>query len=217
MSFTKETAMEHNFWHQAWKEGRTGFNQSEPNQDLTEFFPKLPENSHVMVPLCGKSIDLMWLSQQNYKVTGVEINRGAVESFFKENALNFQSPSQNQYLSQNIELIVGDYLEHQKPGFYDAIYDRAALVALPPEMRREYAKHSLSLLKDGGFILLVTFEYDQEKVAGPPFCVLEEEVRDIYGGAREIILLREASLKPKNTKFSEANIKTLKRKVFKLV
>ncbi len=206
--------MKHDFWHQAWSEGRTGFNQSETNKDLQEFFPKLKERAKVLVPLCGKSIDLLWLKDKGFETTGVEISQKAVEDFFKENQINFQKPQGNQYIHENLILEVNDFFKSGKPKYFDAIYDRASIVALPPEMRSDYAKHSLKILKSKGQILLIAFEYPQEKVSGPPFSVPEEEIHTLYGKLADIKLLKEASLEAKNPKFQEAGICNIKRKVY---
>lgn len=177
--------MEAQFWINAWNEGRTGFHLEKFNPKLIQHFPHFhPQpGQKVLVPLCGKTKDLLWLSEQGLRVHGVELYEKAVESFFSENDLTPQKVQDQffkNYISQNITISVGDFFKLDSFETYDFIYDRASLVALPPSMRKDYAEVVTRALKTGGKYLLVVFEYDQSKMDGPPFSIDANEVHRLY-------------------------------------
>ncbi len=178
--------MDAQFWINAWNEGKTNFNQQKYNDKLLKYFPQLhpKEGQKVLVPLCGKSIDMIWLHELKLKVHGVEVYIEAVKSFFSDNALLPVTEAKDQnfinFKYKDIVLSSGDFLKLNNPETYDFIYDRASLVALPFEMRKSYAQVIKRSLKKGGKCLLVTYEYDQAKLEGPPFSVNEREIHDLY-------------------------------------
>ncbi len=208
--------MEHEFWKQAWEDGRTGFHRSEYHPELIKYFPLFEAKSEesILVPLCGKTLDMIWLSHQNLYVHGVELSEKAVREYFLENNLDDYKVEENCYTHQNTTLEVGDFFKHNNVNGHDYIYDRAAIVALPKATRKEYAHHCLKLLKPGGRILLITFEYDQTKLSGPPFSVTEAEVNELYGKEASIELLEKKSDKPKNPKFKDAGVEFFTQKVY---
>ncbi|MCH8863729.1 MAG: thiopurine S-methyltransferase [Proteobacteria bacterium] len=180
--------MENEFWHQRWREGRIGFHQPTPNAQLLTHWQSLglARGSTIFVPLAGKSTDMTWLLAEGYKVLGIELSRVAVEAFFAENNLEAAEehlPDFDVFRAQNIEFRCGDFfaLTAEDLASVDAVYDRAALIALPPEMRAAYAAHMTRCLPPGAEMLLVTLEYPQAEMAGPPFSVSEEEVSELYG------------------------------------
>lgn len=143
----------------------------------------------VFVPLCGKSKDMLWLSQNNYRVFGVECSDRAVQGFFEDNALNYKHAEKDQHalyqssdLPSLIEIFQGDFFELQASDLDDVtdIFDRASLVALPVDMRQRYADKMAELLKPGVRSLLVTLTFDQAEMNGPPFSVTEDEVNTLY-------------------------------------
>jgi thiopurine S-methyltransferase len=165
--------MNPDFWHSRWKESRTGFHRETANPALEHW--DAPEGAHVLVPLCGKSVDLHWLAERGHRVTGVELSPLACEQFFAEAGLSPQKDQLGPFVrwsSGPYTLLQGDVFA--LTGTFDAVYDRAALVALPPEMRQRYAEVIRRVVKGTG--LLVTFEYPQQEYGGPPFSVPEEEV-----------------------------------------
>ena len=174
------------FWITAWKEGRTGFHRPSYHEKLVTHFPLLKARAgeRVLVPLCGKSKDLAWLQKQGLAVHGVELHSQAVEDFFPENG--FASPKKSQdvdfthFSSDGVLLSCGDFFRLGANAAYDLVYDRAALVALPETMRQNYAEVIKRAIKPGGRYLLITYEYDQTKMDGPPFSVTEQEVRSLY-------------------------------------
>ena len=143
----------------------------------------------VFVPLCGKSKDMLWLSQNHYGVFGVECSDLAVKGFFEENALNYKYAEKDQHalyqssdLPSQIELFQGDFFELQASDLDDItdIFDRASLVALPVDMRQRYADKMAELQKPGVRTLLVTLTFDHTEMNGPPFSVTEDEVNALY-------------------------------------
>ncbi|MDH4199540.1 MAG: thiopurine S-methyltransferase [Spirochaetia bacterium] len=181
--------METAFWHERWKQHQTGFHQKEVNSHLKNYWGQtdLPKSSAILVPLCGKSLDLLWLADQQYRVVGIELSEIAASEFCAEN--NFQAVPQNiegGHLLQPAPLIsflCKDFFKvtRSETGKISGVYDRAALVALPPEMRKKYAAHLTALLDAGAKIFLVAFEYDQSKMQGPPFSVPENEILELFG------------------------------------
>jgi len=180
------------FWHQRWKARELGFHQGHANALLVEHFESLgaSKGRPVFVPLCGKTLDIAWLLSQGYSVVGVELSETAVQELFDELGV---APSVSQhdklarYSAQDIHIYVGDFfdLTANHLGPVDAVYDRAALVALPGDMRRRYASH-LSAITSGVDQLLLCFEYDQSAMEGPPFSVPGDEVGELYGGSYRI-------------------------------
>ncbi len=178
--------MEVEFWQQRWREGQIGFHLREVNPLLRMYWPllSLPQGARVLVPLCGKSQDLAWLAAQGYQVIGVELSPLAVGAFFEEQRLCPAQKSHGQHSGHcvdGIEIWCGDFfeLQHSQVGRIDAIYDRAALIALPEPMRRRYAQQLLTLT---GAVpqLLITLDYPQDKMDGPPFAVSNQEVTSLY-------------------------------------
>lgn len=180
--------MDPDFWHQRWREGRIGFHQDAPTPLLLEHWPALAlaPGSQVFVPLAGKSLDLVWLAAQGHRVLGVELSPLAVAQFFAEHDLTPQvrdSRYGRHYRAGDIELICGDVfgLDADVLAEGAAVYDRAALIALPPPLRRRYVRELHALLPAGCRGLLITLEYPQHEKQGPPFAVPEAEVRELYG------------------------------------
>jgi thiopurine S-methyltransferase len=177
--------LEHSFWHERWKTSKIGFHLNESNPILKKNFEtlNLKFGSTVLVPLCGKSLDLIYIKELGFDVIGFELNLIAVESFFKENNIDFEIVDYECfkcYRSDRITIYVGDFLQFPKELLeglpISGIYDRAALVALPLSMRKDYYQKMISLYPIGSKVLCVTFEYDDSKTSGPPFSVNFSEV-----------------------------------------
>lgn len=179
--------MEPAFWHQRWAEGRTGWQQPEANRLLVRHWPalKLPTGSRVFVPLCGSSVDMTWLANQGHHVFGVELSPAACEAYF---AAQGQTPDVDnhagfrRYRAGTIELWAGDAFGLSAADLSDctACYDRAALIALPPDLRRRYVTRVLGLLPLGCRALLITLEYPSAEKQGPPFSVDEAEIHRLF-------------------------------------
>ena len=183
--------MEHDFWHERWDDGRIGFHEGRPNAFLARHVDVLgPPPGAVLVPLAGKSQDLVFLASKGYSVVGVELSPKAVTDFFAENGLIPSIATVGPFevwSAGRITFFVGDFFalkpEHfPAVGPIAALYDRAAIVALPPEMRARYAAHVRTLMAPGAPGLVVTFEYPQELMDGPPFAVPGAELRHLYEG-----------------------------------
>ncbi|MEL0638079.1 MULTISPECIES: thiopurine S-methyltransferase [Marinomonas] len=172
------------FWLDRWKTGRIGFHKEGINPRLIDYWPDLPKGSHVLVPLCGKSNDMIWLAEQGYQVTGVELSSLAVIQFLGDNDLVYSTHEEGDLKIHTVEglslrIVEGDFFMFSKKGF-DACYDRAAMVAMPSEKREEYVSHTLSLLSPSAFVLLVSLRYDGDK-QGPPFSVAHEDITGLWG------------------------------------
>lgn len=196
------------FWIKAWEEGRTNFHQQQYNPKLLQYFPELKpqKGQEVLVPLCGKTKDMVWLEELGLKVHGIELYEKAIESFFVENKLAPVTREEvshfNNYHYQNITLSCGDFFQLNESSRYDFIYDRAALVALPEEMRKQYAEVIQRSLKYGGKCLLITFDYDQSKMDGPPFSVNSQEVYRLYQDNFKITLMESSNISSEGGKLS---------------
>ncbi len=178
--------MDAQFWLDRWKEGQIGFHKSDFHDKLIQYFPEFESISgqRVLVPLCGKTKDMLWLHQMSLYVHGVELSEQAIDAFFIEN--NLETPKKTcdedftHYTHENIVISKGDFFKLGAGDQYDYIYDRASLVALPSSMRDQYASVIKTVLKKGGKYLLITFEYDQSKLDGPPFSIDANEVHRLY-------------------------------------
>jgi len=179
-------------WQQRWDQGNINFHRREVHPALLRHW--LPRTGTVLVPLCGKSVDLRWLAERGHRVIGVELVERAVRDFFAEQQLAFdrRDGALAAFVARDLPITIwqGDFFALTDMRC-DALWDRAALVALPLELRRAYAKHADSLLAPNAFRLLVTLEYDQQLVQGPPFSVPANEVLD-YWPNLELLDRREA-------------------------
>ncbi len=180
--------MHPDFWQQRWREGRIGFHQDKPTPLMLKHWPSLgvASGSRVFVPLAGKSLDLAWFASQGYRVLGVELSRLAVDQFFAEHGLTPDERTTRygtHFEAGGIEIILGDAfgLDAEILADCDAVYDRAALIALPPELRARYVGELYARLPKGCRGLLITLEYPQHEKQGPPFSVAEAEVLERYG------------------------------------
>lgn len=184
------------FWHNKWASNQIGFHLSDVNAILVNHWEKTypNRNDKVFVPLCGKSEDLIWLAARHDAVQGVELSKIAVRSFFAE---HFYTPTvipvngqHELYQFDELSIYTGDYFTAPLEPV-DIIYDRAALIALPAEMRETYVERLLSLLNPGGRILLVTLDYCQSEMSGPPFSVSSREVEALFNGHKVTHLYRD--------------------------
>ncbi|EHK2923312.1 thiopurine S-methyltransferase [Vibrio parahaemolyticus] len=175
------------FWHSKWASNQIGFHLEDVNPLLPAYWhhanPKREDK--VLVPLCGKSEDLVWLATKHDSVEGVELSQIAVRSFFAE---HFYTPTvtpisgmHELYQFDELSIYTGDFFT-APVSQADIVYDRAALVALPQDMREEYVARLKPLLNPGGRILLVTLNYPQEEMAGSPFSVPLEEIQQLFAG-----------------------------------
>jgi thiopurine S-methyltransferase len=185
--------MQPDFWHERWRLAQTPFHQASVESRLKQYWPELnvAPQSKVFVPLCGKSLDLLWLAQQGHSVTGVELSALAVESFLMENGIPAKRRtlgSFDVYETERLQLFCGDFFKFSPEilGEVEAVYDRAALIAWTPELRRPYVDHMAALTNSGTHTLLISVEYSQNEMKGPPFSVAADEIDALYGKHHEI-------------------------------
>lgn len=192
--------MEESFWVNKWQTGEIAFHEGSPNRFLASYFDtlRLPKGSRVFLPLCGKTRDIAWLLASGYRVAGAELVGTAIDQLFAELGIQPTITRQGEithYSAKHIDIYVGDIfkLGANELGPVDALYDRAALVALPKATRARYTKH-LRALTHTAPQLLITYEYDQTRMDGPPFSVSSTEVAQHYGERYEIKLLTSAEV-----------------------
>jgi thiopurine S-methyltransferase len=192
--------MDPSFWHDRWAANEIGFHQSEVNRHLAEHLTKLPlpTGARVFVPLCGKTLDIAWLLSQGFRVVAAELSRMAIEQLFVGLGCTPRisgGGKLEQFSFDEVDVYVGNIFDLSIDilGHVDAIYDRAALVALPPEMRARYAQHLMSITGRAPQ-LLISFEYDQSVMEGPPFSVTGEEIRRHYAADYQITPLATAEV-----------------------
>jgi len=187
--------MEAEFWLNKWEDGKIGFHLSEANPLLVKYVHdlNLQPSNRIFLPLCGKTVDIPWLLGQGYEVTGIELSQKAVEELFISINVKPQiSTSKNLtiYTSKNLKIYQGDFFDLTQDilGPVHAIYDRAALIALPEDVRNRYSKHISTITLDAPQ-LLICLTYDQTQSQGPPFSVNPDEVRRLYGSNYSMSIL----------------------------
>ena len=192
-------------WATRWREGRTGFHQDTVNGLLVDHWPAISTDAscRVLVPLCGKSKDMLWLLNRGHTVVGVELSQLAVESFFDENGLEFVVEDRGPYRAfvgsgraTGLTLVVGDFfgLKPELLGHFDAIYDRAAIVALPPHKWSVYAETVSHLMGPKAVGFMLTFDYPQAERGGPPFSVGFNDVSRCFESAWTVELIDTVDL-----------------------
>ena len=201
--------MDSEFWQQRWQEGRIGFHKSDVNPKLIKYFSNiaLPIGSRVLVPLCGKSVDMVWLACAGYDVVGIELVESAVQAFFAEQNITptiteFTSAADKSTLKRYQGQLAGQTITLWAANIFalsaididaiNAIYDRAALIALPANMRADYSTHIVKL-SDNAPQLLITLNYDQSKKDGPPFSINQQQLHHYYSADYKIVELASKS------------------------
>jgi thiopurine S-methyltransferase len=208
-------------WHERWREGRIGFHRSEPNPNLTNHALGMRGwPGSVFLPLCGKTVDMMWLADRGARVVGNELVPQAVSAFFEENELQpEEKPSDDivSFTAGEIEILQGDFFDVKKShlGEIDWAFDRGSLIALPPDVRPKYCKHLVELLGPGKEILLVQVEYDQDKMNGPPFSVSADEIRQHFDG-HNLTLLDEKPALEEDSPFRAQGLTWLTERVWRI-
>ena len=225
--------MQPEFWLERWHNGETGLHQEQWNPYRRYFYGEKgapQEKRHalkIFVPLCGKSVDILWLAKNGYEVLGVECSEIAVKDFFEAQQLEYQlveGKPFNRYIAEasegqaRIELWQGDFFDLVKAdivGITD-IYDRASMIALPEAMRLDYFNKMLELQCDGMRTLLITLTYPQDEMNGPPFSVLEEEINELYGADFKIDKLLGKDILVDEPKFQQRGLTSLYETAYKL-
>ena len=210
-------------WLDRWKENRIGFHETSVNQYLENYLPQLalPEGATVFMPLCGKALDINWLAQHGYEVIGIELSQLAVEAFFEENSLDYERVVSDRfaiYTSGKIKLLQGDFfdLRNDDLSSCDFVYDRAALIAMELADRPRYYTHMLSVIPRASSMLLITLEYDQSEMLGPPFSVPTDEVYRYYSAAFSLSLLESNEIVDERPRWRKVGLSALRESVFHL-
>ena len=187
--------MDPSFWHQRWEKNEIAFHESKANPVLVKHFNELSlaKSSRIFVPLCGKTLDISWLLSNGSRVAGAELSQIAIEQLFMELGLQPEISTVDkvdQWSANGLDIFVGDIfaMSRKMLGPVDAIYDRAALVAFPEGMRNRYTTH-LTEMTHKAPQLLISYDYDQSVMQGPPFSVPNEEVQRHYAAHYELTLI----------------------------
>ncbi len=211
------------FWHQRWEADQIGFHQREISAHLQRFWnhTDVAPGSTVLVPLCGKSHDMRWLADQGFPVLGIEISPVAVQAFFEEQGWQPRRSHQGSFECWQwgeVRVLLGDFFDLEATDLQGigAIYDRASLIALPPAMRADYARHVLTISPPGIDMLLVTLDYDQADMNGPPFSVSEDEVRGLYAATCEVGLVYSHDALLEAPHFRDKGLRALMEHVYLL-
>ena len=181
------------FWRDRWDDQDIGFHQADIHALLPKYWPRLElaSDAPVFVPLCGKSLDMVWLAQQGHRVIGAELSQRAVDDFFAERGLTPSAHASGSFTVESAgpyELWCGDFFDLPRGAVTGVagVYDRAALIALPPSLRERYADTLAALLPPQARILLITLEYEQTQMSGPPFSVPVGEVRALFATSYQL-------------------------------
>ena len=188
--------MQAEFWLDRWRAAQIGFHQASTDRHLKAYWPslKLPAGSPIFVPLCGKSLDLLWLRDQGHSVSGVELSPIALESFCMENGVPARRRVLTEfdvYEAESLMLFRGDFFKLSRSLLVDAsaVYDRAALISWTPALRSAYVNHLTSLIGAGAQTLLISVEYPEAQMAGPPFPLTRDAIEELYAAHYSIELL----------------------------
>lgn len=215
--------MEADFWLERWQEGRTRFHRDEVMPLLRQHWPALalPAGSKVFVPLAGKSLDMLWLEGQGHGVLGAELSPLAVAQFFDENQLQPDISDEadgRHHRAGAIDLVCGDVfaLGAASLAQCSAAYDRAALIALPADMRRRYVHEVYGRLPIGCQVLLITLEYPQAEKDGPPFSVDAADVQALFAPQWTIEELDRRDILAQEPAFQAEGVTALTTAVYRL-
>jgi len=219
--------MEAAYWQKAWTENRIGFHQQNINKRLQQHWSdlNLTEKCAVFVPLCGKTQDMLWLHEQGHPVVGVELSSKATQDFFTENGLSCSHSREADFevfrglgKAQGITLYAGDFFKLTPAHLQQccAFYDRASLIAMPPEMRTDYAAQLGRLMHNDARGLLLAITYDQDRMNGPPFSVSDDIVRKLLSDAFDISELAYFSGPERLGNLAKRGLETLEERVYLL-
>ncbi|TKB48091.1 thiopurine S-methyltransferase [Ferrimonas sediminicola] len=214
--------MDASFWHDKWENQLIGFHQDDINPFLKRHWSAIGhDRGRILVPLCGKSLDMVWLADHGETVVGCELSELAVTSFFRERGLSPEVETHSSLTCHRAgayELWQGDMFQLQSQDLepVSAFYDRAALIALPHEMRGAYWRKLASLMAPGTQGLLITLDYPQQQLSGPPFAIGESQLRQLSDGLFRVELLARVDVLAQNPRFLNKGVERLDELVFRL-
>lgn len=210
-------------WHEFWTRDKPGFHEGKVNEYLLNYLYvfNLKPGDSIFMPLCGKAVDILWLSQQGYKVVGVEISEVAVESFFNESDLEFEQSGDENFkifTAPNITLYQGNFMDMRSEHLDSCslVYDRASIVAIESDNRLSYIQQMLAIIPQGIPMLVVTLDYDQKIMKGPPFSVPMLEISDLYKSVYQLELLRSDEQIEERPRWKDAGLTSLMESALKL-
>jgi thiopurine S-methyltransferase len=210
-------------WLDRWQEDRIGFHEASVNHHLQNWLPRLapPPGSRVFLPLCGKALDILWCAQQGYEVIGIELSQIAIEAFFEENSIACERSASDRfeiYRAEGITLLQGDFFELSADDLQGCrlVYDRAALIAMESNNRPDYYEHMLAILPPDCNMLLISLEYDQNEMQGPPFSVPTDEILQRYREDFSVNLLETNSIIDERPRWRKVGLSALQESVFSL-
>lgn len=216
--------MNSEFWLDRWNNNEIGFHKTEIHPMLERHWGTLGlvPGSRVLVPLAGKTLDMRWLADQGYKPVGIELSALAAEAFFAENDLSFRRERRGAFdclVGERVEIRVGNIFDLPVTELvrFEGFYDRAALIALPPDMRQRYVDHLMRGLRRGATGLLITLSYDRTLMNGPPFAVDDEDVGDLYGRYAHVDLLTERRGPPESDDLRRHGLKEARDGIYRIV
>lgn len=218
--------MEFEFWDNCWQRESQPFHLAEAHTFLVKYVNQLfSRTEKVLVPLSGKSLDLVFLAEQGYYPVGVEFNPKAVNRFIEENRLEFTSQTSRvangnelvRYYNKSMEVWLADFFDFSQShaGKFKQVYDRAAFIALPDDMRSSYAKHLKTLLEDEATILLVTMDYQADEMSGPPFHITLDEIEKQFPEGKVTELCR-CSLLDSHPRWKELELSRLDEVLYQI-
>ncbi|MBT3722119.1 MAG: thiopurine S-methyltransferase [Gammaproteobacteria bacterium] len=210
-------------WHSHWIRKSPGFHEGQVNSYLQQFLPlyNLQPGDTVFMPLCGKAVDILWLSQQGYHVIGVELSDVAIQSFFEESGIGFEKEELEKlvvYKAENITLYQGDYMNLQDKYLKNCklVYDRASIVAIESFNRKTYKRKMLEIIPAATPMLLVTLDYDQNIMQGPPFSVPVSEITQLYQPEYKLELLQSSEQIEERPKWRDIGLQSLLESALRL-
>jgi thiopurine S-methyltransferase len=217
--------MEKNFWLERWSKNEIGFHQRKLNEYLIEYWPQLQvaTGASVFVPMCGKSLDMRWLHENaGHPVLGVEIAAAACRDFFLEWNVEPAVTRRglfDEYQGRGVTLLCGDYfsLDRRDLAGVGAVFDRAAMIALPAPMRSAYAMKLREILPAHTPILMIAPEYPQHEMSGPPFAVGDAEIRTLFAGCEiDQLALVDVTNAVDNARFRQRGLTQLVERIYRI-
>ena len=215
--------MTKDYWLDRWKHNETGFHQDDINAYLIKYWHtlQLEIGTQIFVPLCGKTYDMVWLHNQGHSVLGVELSILAIKAFYEEKGwIPSHLPGKlfDSFTVNNINILHGDFFNLAAHDLANvrAVYDRASLVALSPETRFRYTQHILNILPSTTQILLVSLNYPQPEMQGPPFAVSPDEIIALFQNYAKIQLLEQVDILEENPRFQQRGLNQLQENIFLL-
>jgi thiopurine S-methyltransferase len=213
--------MQEKDWLIRWQKNQIGFHDTKVNSHLKQYISAsdLKPGDTIFLPLCGKSADITWVAEQGFKVIGVELSAIAIESYFAEQGLSFDQLKSGPFIARssgNIYLLEGSFfdLRQQDLGDCSLVYDRASLIALDEPTRTKYAEWMQSIIGDKTDILLVTLNYNQSEMNGPPFAVSTDEVMRHYGSAFQVDTIRQTEIVDESPRWRAKGLSSLVESVY---